>query len=71
MEQQILSVSQVNQYIQATIDKDPMLSTVAIQGEISNYKVYPSGHHYFTLKDESASLKCVMFIFMAHYATNF
>ena len=38
-----------------------MLSGVAVRGEISNYKVYPSGHHYFTLKDEGAALKCVMF----------
>ena len=34
---------------------------MAVRGEISNYKVYPSGHHYFTLKDEGAALKCVMF----------
>ena len=38
-----------------------MLSGVAVRGEISNYKVYPSGHHYFTLKDEASALKCVMF----------
>ena len=43
------------------MDSNPALSNVAVQGEISNYKVYPSGHHYFTLKDENAALKCVMF----------
>lgn len=38
-----------------------MLAQVAVRGEISNYKLYPSGHHYFTLKDEQSALKCVMF----------
>ena len=38
-----------------------MLAGVAVKGEISNYKMYPSGHHYFTLKDEGGALKCVMF----------
>ena len=61
MEKQILSVSQINQYIQAVMDNDPRLISVAIRGEVSNYKVYPSGHHYFTIKDEGASLRCVMF----------
>lgn len=61
MEKQILSVSQINYHIQSKMDTDPVLSNVAIRGEISNYKVYPSGHHYFTIKDENASLRCVMF----------
>lgn len=61
MAQQVLSVSQINEYIRGKLDSDGLLSGVAIRGEISNYKVYPSGHHYFTLKDEGASLKCVMF----------
>lgn len=61
MEQKILSVSQINQYIQSKMDTDPLLGGVAIRGEISNYKIYPSGHHYFTIKDESAALRCVMF----------
>ncbi len=43
------------------MDKDPLLCEIAVRGEISNYKLYPSGHHYFTLKDESGALKCVMF----------
>ncbi len=58
---QIFSVSQVNEYIRAQMDKDSFLSGLAVCGEISNYKVYPSGHHYFTLKDEAGALKCVMF----------
>lgn len=61
MEQQVLSVTQINAYIGARMDGDPLLSSVAVRGEISNYKVYPSGHHYFTIKDEGGALKCVMF----------
>ena len=61
MAQQVLSISQINEYIRGKMDADPLLTGVAVRGEISNYKVYPSGHHYFTLKDESAALKCVMF----------
>lgn len=61
MEQKIISVSQINEYIRVQLDRDPLLNSVAVRGEISNYKMYPSGHHYFTLKDENAALKCVMF----------
>ncbi len=61
MAQNILSITQINEYIRTVMDRDPRLGNVAVQGEISNYKMYPSGHHYFTLKDDSASLKCVMF----------
>lgn len=61
MSQQVLSITQLNEYIRGKLDNDPILGGIAVRGEISNYKVYPSGHHYFTLKDEGASLKCVMF----------
>ena len=61
MEQKVLSITQVNEYIRVQMDRDALLNNVAVQGEISNYKMYPSGHHYFTLKDEGAALKCVMF----------
>ena len=61
MSLRILSVTQVNEYVRATLDADPLLSAVAVKGEISNYKQYPSGHHYFTLKDDGSSLKCVIF----------
>ena len=61
MEQKILSITQINEYIRGRMDADPMLSNIAVRGEISNYKLYPSGHHYFTLKDEGGALKCVMF----------
>ena len=58
---QILSITQINEYIQGKMNADPLLTQVAVRGEISNYKCYPSGHHYFTLKDEASALKCVMF----------
>lgn len=61
MAQQVLSITQINEYIRSKMDGDALLNAVAVRGEISNYKVYPSGHHYFTLKDEGAALKCVMF----------
>ncbi len=61
MAQQVLSITQLNEYIRGKLDADPLLTQVAVRGEISNYKLYPSGHHYFTLKDESSALKCVMF----------
>ncbi len=58
---QILSITQINEYIKGKMDADPLLLNLAVRGEISNYKLYPSGHHYFTLKDEGGALKCVMF----------
>ena len=61
MAQEVLSITQLNEYIRGRMDTDPLLTQVAVRGEISNYKLYPSGHHYFTLKDESSALKCVMF----------
>lgn len=61
MEQQALTVSQVNEYIRSMMERDGLLNNVCVKGEISNYKLYPSGHHYFTLKDEGGALKCVMF----------
>lgn len=60
-EQLILEVSQVNAYIKEMMEADALLTGLCIRGELSNYKKYPSGHHYFTLKDGTASLKCVMF----------
>lgn len=61
MANEILSVTQINEYIRTIMDEDSLLAGVAVKGEISNYKVYPSGHHYFTLKDDGGALKCVMF----------
>ncbi len=61
MAQEVLSVTQINEYIRGRMDADPLLNNLAIRGEISNYKLYPSGHHYFTLKDAGGALRCVMF----------
>lgn len=61
MEKQVLSITQLNEYIKSRMEQDAALRSVAVRGEISNYKLYPSGHHYFTLKDEASALKCVMF----------
>lgn len=61
MSQKVLSITQINEYIRTMMDSDALLGSVAVCGEISNYKLYPSGHHYFTLKDETSALKCVMF----------
>ena len=57
----VYTVSQVNSYVKNLMDEDPLLTGLLVRGEISNYKCYPSGHHYFSLKDENASLRCVMF----------
>ena len=61
MEQTILSVSQLNEYLKGLLDADPLLQNLCVKGELSNYKIYPSGHHYFTLKDAEGSVRCVMF----------
>lgn len=61
VEPRVLTVSQLNQYLKKCFDGDPNLISVAIQGEISNHKKYPSGHHYFSLKDTEGVLSCVMF----------
>ena len=57
----IYTVSQVNQYIKALLDRDRELTALYVGGEISNYKAYPSGHHYFSLKDGEGAIRCVMF----------
>ena len=57
----IYSVSEVNNYIKQIVDSVPTLNDIWIRGELSNYKIYPSGHHYFTLKDGDSAIRCVMF----------
>ena len=61
MERLALTVTELNNRIKSLLDRDPVLSEVCVSGELSNYKTYPSGHHYFTLKDSESSLRCVMF----------
>lgn len=61
MNERTLTVSELNNLIRTLIDCEPLLNNVCIRGELSNYKIYPSGHHYFTLKDSESSLRCVMF----------
>lgn len=61
MENTTLTVTQLNNRIKGLIDRDPALADVCVRGELSNYKIYPSGHHYFTLKDSESSIRCVMF----------
>ncbi|MBQ5349943.1 MAG: exodeoxyribonuclease VII large subunit [Oscillospiraceae bacterium] len=56
-----VSVSELTAHIRDIIDLDPLLKRVLVRGELSNYKVYSSGHRYFTLKDSEAALSCVMF----------
>ena len=57
----IHSVSEINLYLKNLIAGELPLQQTLVRGEISNFKKYPSGHCYFTLKDSSSSLKCVMF----------
>ena len=61
MSDTVLTVTELNAHIKDMLELDPMLQNVCVRGELSNYKVYPSGHHYFTLKDAESSIRCVMF----------
>lgn len=61
MSDRIYSVGEVNLLIKDLLDGDPRLGGISVRGELSNYKMYPSGHHYFTVKDGEATLKAVMF----------
>ncbi len=57
----VFSVSELNGLIKDLFDRSSFFQNVSVRGELSNYKIYPSGHHYFTLKDSESSLRCVMF----------
>ena len=61
----MFTVSELNARIKGILGTDSVLRSVCVQGEISNYKVYSSGHHYFTLKDSESSLSCVLYRFQA------
>ncbi|MGE5541618.1 MAG: exodeoxyribonuclease VII large subunit [Bacillota bacterium] len=57
----VLSVTELTRHIKRMLDSDPQLKGVLVKGEISNFKRHSSGHLYFTLKDESSAVRCVMF----------
>lgn len=57
----ILTVTSLNLYVKSLLENDRNLFDIAVEGEVSNFKKYPSGHCYFTLKDEKSSIKAVMF----------
>ena len=61
MSDKIFTITELNNYIKRLLDSDYELASVYVKGELSNYKTYPSGHHYFTMKDAEGTLKCVMF----------
>ena len=56
-----LTVTELNQAVKDALESNPFFADLCVRGELSNYKIYPSGHHYFTLKDQNSSLRCVMF----------
>ncbi len=57
----IFFVSDINNYVKAILTSDEKLKFVRVRGEISNFKVYPSGHFYFSLKDNESTINAVMF----------
>ena len=59
--EKVFEVAQINTYIKNLFLADYLLNKVQVKGEVSNCKYHSSGHIYFTLKDESAALKCIMF----------
>ena len=63
----ITTVTELNKYLKRSFDSNEILNDIWIKGEISNFKLHFSGHMYFTLKDESSALKCVMFKSSAAY----
>ena len=57
----VYTVKQVNSYIKNMFTQDFMLNRIYVKGEVSNLKYHTSGHIYFSLKDESGTIACVMF----------
>ena len=58
----VYSVGQVNNYIKNMFTQDFLLKRIYVRGEVSNCKYHPSGHIYFSLKDETGTMPCVMFL---------
>ncbi len=65
MKGHIFSIREITEYIKEKFELDPLLNTVYVRGEISNYKFHSSGHHYMTLKDSESVMRAVMFKFDA------
>ena len=61
MEQKIYGITELNEHIKSILDGAPELAGIYVRGEISNFKVYNPGNCFFTLKDETGALKCVMY----------
>ena len=61
LEPRILTVAQINRYIKSLFEKDLILQSLWVKGEISNFKHHSSGHLYFTLKDAEGTINAVMF----------
>lgn len=68
MAQNVYTVRQVNAYIKNMFTQDYMLNRIYVKGEVSNCKYHTSGHIYFSLKDESGTIACVMFAGQARRA---
>lgn len=56
-----ITISELNKYIKDKVAEDEFLQNVYVKGEISNFKNHYTGHLYFTLKDETSLIKCIMF----------
>ncbi len=61
MQREIFTVSEINGYIKQLLQQDARLNSVLVRGEISNFTRHSSGHLYFSLKDQTGTIKCVMF----------
>ena len=59
--QPVFTVSELNEYVDLMLSRDPFMGELTVTGEISAFKRHTSGHLYFTLKDDAASVRCVMF----------
>jgi exodeoxyribonuclease VII large subunit len=57
----VMTVGEFNRRINRLFEQDPEMQRVRVQGEISDFKSYPSGHSYFTLKDDEAAVSCALF----------
>lgn len=61
IEPKVFSVGQINRYIKNLMENDFILSSLLVKGEISNFKAHSGGHFYFSLKDATGAIACVMF----------